>query len=290
MKTGLVSLFGGTAVMIVAGAVALAVLAEPAGAASCYGIYSNVNTAGPVCADAQATGFHEGDALTPGGDPKPAWGNDVSLTYGGGGNGITAAIAVSGTFGTGHIKAESHIDTLPPGDRAQVSARGYFAFNDTFTVGPNDVTANFISSLSGGFSGAGSGEAVLRVYDLATFAVPINDLTTLVNETFPSNEQAALVTLTAGHHYSLFWTMKALADTTVGFGFDRPNATADLSGTGHLYIDVTTPGGVLTFESGHDYSSTSVVATTPLPPSFVLMISALGGLGFVGTRRKAMAV
>jgi hypothetical protein len=285
MKAGLLKLLGGTAAMIVAGGAALASLSAPAGAGSCYAIYSNVNTPGPVCADAQVAGFHEGDVLTPGGDPKPAWGDSVSFNYGGGGTGITGAVSVSGTFGTGHVKAESHIDAPRP-DSSQVTARGYFAFNDTFKViSATDVQANFQSSLEGAFSGAGSGEAVLRVQDLGNFAVAVDDLTTLVNETFSSNTRTALVTLTAGHEYSLSWSMKALADTMVDFFTNRPNATADLSNTGHLYIDVVTPGGKLTFASGHNYSS-SPVAATPLPPSFVLMLSALGGFGLLAARRR----
>ena len=77
--------------------------------------------------------------------------------------------------------------------------------------------------------------------------------------------------------------MEAFADTMLNFLTNRPDSAADLSGTGHLYIDVQTPGGVLTFASGHNYSSSAV---TPLPPSSIMMLSALGGLGFLGYRRR----
>src|SRR6185312_5912969 len=112
---------------------------------------------------------------------------------------------------------------------------------------PSNVQANFLSSLSGGFSGAGHGQAVLRVLDLTNSVLAVNDLTTLVNETFSSQTKNALVTLSADHQYSLSWGMTAFADANLDNSFPHPDVTADLSGTGHLYIDVMTPGGVLTF-------------------------------------------
>lgn len=286
MKAGLVSLFGGVAVVVAIGVVAVSIPSGPAGAATCYTPYSQAatGTPGPVCGDAQITGFHEGDVLTPTGPALPVWGNSVSFVAGGGGTGMTATVSVSGTFGEGHIKAESHISAPRP-DSSQISARGFLGFVDTFTVGAGNVQANFSSSLNGFFTGAGSGQAVLRVQDLTTPSLTVNDLTTLVNESISSSTQTALVTLAANHQYSLSWSMKALADTMVNFLTNRPDATADLSGTGHLYIDVLTPGGTLTFASGHNYSS-SIVATTPLPPSLILMLSALGAFGFLGYRRR----
>jgi hypothetical protein len=287
MKASLVSLFGGSAALVVAGVVAVSTWSAPASASPvCYTPYSQASTGtpGPVCGDIQIRGFgDDGNNISVATDPVPAWGNSVSIGAGGGGSGITGLVTVSGSVGEGHIKATSHIDTGPGPHDAQVSARGFLRFVDTFTVGPSDVQANFLSSLNGGFSHGGHGQAVLRVQDLSNFFVPIDDLTTLVNETFSSQTKNALVTLSANHQYSLSWSMEAFADTMLNFLTNRPDSSADLSGTGHLYIDVQTPGGVLTFASGHNYSSSAV---TPLPPSSIMMLSALGGLGFLGYRRR----
>jgi hypothetical protein len=47
-------------------------------------------------------------------------------------------------------------------------------------------------------------------------------------------------------------------------------------------------GGCLSFTSGHNYATN--VATTPVPAASPLFAAALGGLGFVGWRRKKARV
>jgi hypothetical protein len=288
MKASLVNLFGRSAALIVCGVAAISILSAPARALTCYTPFSQpgIGTPGPVCADVQVVGWNgAGEVLTPTTTPPvPAWGDHVSVSGGGGGTGITSLVGVSGSVGEGHIKAVSHID-VPTLGSAQVSSRGFLGFVDTITVGPQDVQVNFLSSLSGAFFGAGSGKAVLRVQDINYLQPPVvNDLTTLASEYFPDQTSSALVYLGANQQYALSWGMTAFADANAGgVAYPHPDVMADLSGTGHLYADIVTPGGILTFASGHNYSSTAV---TPLPPSSFMMLSALGGLGFLGYRRR----
>jgi hypothetical protein len=131
-------------------------------------------------------------------------------------------------------------------------------------------------------NGAGSGEAIFRLEDLTTNQFVIQELTTSVFGFKPTALVSQTAGLSAGHSYLFTWGMAAISDARVDFFTNRPDVAADLSGTGHLFIDVLTPGESLAFNSGHNYAT----AVTPLPPSSIMMLTGLGGLGFVAFRRK----
>ena len=248
-------------------------------------------TIGPVCGNIQIQGGFNGGNFSVTQDPTPQGSNtSVSLNGAGGGTGLGALTSVSGSFGVGHIKS-TDFDTNPQNlsDESSVTATGQLGVMDQFTVvGTTNLQALFTSSLSGSFSGNGTGESILRVINLTTGSFVISQLEAIVAQTFPTTTVTSTVTLLAGDTYLFDWSMEATAASRVDFLTDNPNSSADLSDTGHLNIDVLTPGGSLNFLSGTDYSS-NAVSTTPLPATLPLFAGGLGFVGYLAKRRKKNA-
>jgi hypothetical protein len=282
MQAGFARLIGGAA-----GAVMVASIFSATASAGCYDPWSAGGATpvlGAMCGDIQVSGSGDGDPINfVLNKPTPTVGfSNVSISGGGGANGIGSLVSVSGNHGTGHISAVSTISAPQNGSHSwSVSSRGYLGSYDTFTVGAQSLSAQVTSSLSGTFFGVGTGDSIFRLQDLGSSAQ--YTLSVFAWELNPDSTQTMLVSLEAGHSYRTYWSMKATADARVDFFNNRPNVTADLSGTGHLFIDVLTPGGSIAFDSGYDYRTAAV---TPVPATLPLFLSALGGLGLVAYRRK----
>ena len=81
--------------------------------------------------------------------------------------------------------------------------------------------------------------------------------------------------------------MEALAEAvSPNFSHGAATELADLSNTGRLNIDFTTPGGSFTTLSGHDYS-TNAVGAVPEPSTWAMMILGFFGIGFMAYRRRS---
>jgi PEP-CTERM motif len=212
----------------------------------------------------------------------------VNVGAGGGGSGIGALAAASGTFGSARMSVSS-FSSWPAGfdTRSLASARADIGFVDGFTVGAANISARFVSSISGFFTGGGTGAAAFDLFDQTsnTFAVYDSELFTFIGN--PSSSNPIDVLLLAGHTYVFDWTMEA--DASSGSDqFSRVAASsADLSHTGLLTIDVLTPGEGLTFLSGADYRAGASVGGVPEPSTWAMMILGFAGLGFTAYRRKA---
>ncbi len=285
MQAGFVRLFGGVSVMV---AVVSIFSTHASATAVCYDPWeSNGTPVGPVCGDIKVQGGGDNGPMAVLLDhPTPVSGATVENSGGGGGGGQGALVTLSGTYGTGHIKATAFTPPQNGSSSFTSSARGYIGTIDGFTVGANNLNAQFSLSLEGAFQGAGRGEAILRLQDMTTNSFVIDQMETLVNVTHPTVLVSQTAGLSAGHSYLFTWGMAAIADARVDFLTNRPDVAADLSGTGHLFIDVLTAGESLTFTSGHNYATNAV---TPIPAALPLFVSGLGVLGVLGWRRKKRA-
>jgi hypothetical protein len=208
----------------------------------------------------------------------------VSVSGSVGGPGDGALVAVTGSFGEAHIKSSAFY----PASSGFIGATGdgFLGFIDGFTVGATNLNVTFASSLSGLFAGGGTGDGVFSLFDNAGGSSSL-DLNTFVFGSKLTDVKTGTVTLFADHSYLFAWSMAARADAiSPNFDHGDKQVLADLSGTGHLYIDVLTPGGSLSFLSGHDYGSNAVGAV-PEPSTWAMMLLGFVGVGFMFYRRKS---
>lgn len=287
MKAGLVHLVGGVSIL----AAAVSIFSTNAAATGvCYDPWSmggSTQTIGPVCGDIKIQGGGDGGPMSVSLDhPTPVSGTSVTNSGGGGGSGIGALVALSGSYGTGHIQSSAFTPPQNGSASYSSSARGYIGTIDGFTVGAHDLSAQFTLSLEGAFTGGGYGESIFRLEDQTTNQFVIQELKADADQSQLTDTVSQTAFLSAGHSYIFTWGMAAIADARVDFFSNHPDVSADLSNTGHLFIDVLTAGESLTFNSGYNYAS-NATAVTPLPPSWMMMLTSLGGLGFLAFRRKS---
>jgi hypothetical protein len=283
------SLFSGIAI---AGAASL--LASPSsaqllgdGAGGCLDNQRfSLDAAGTVCANVQlrATG---GTPMVSAPLPDVNKG-PVSASGGVGGSGTGAFAAASGDIGEVHLQGSAFF----PMTQNPVQAEG-FAFA-SFTDGlieTTTVTATFTESADGVFVGGdmgfASGGLELRVADLTTGQLVIDNSYDLLGLLTSDHTITENVLLQAGHTYVLFSAFEALAGTAVFFSNAAVQANADMSNTGQLFIDA--PAGSFTTISGHDYSTDAGVSSAPEPSTWAMLLIGFLGLGFVARYRMARA-
>jgi len=264
--------------------------AAAAQAATCYDPWSmggSTPTIGPVCGEIKAQGGGAGGIATPYGTPGPQSGGNVQLLGGAAGPGVGGLVAVSGSYGAGHIRTSAHVENTP-GNSGSMLARGDFGFLDKFhVVGADPLQALFTSSLEGIMTSVGEGHSVFRIQDLTTASFVIFSLEADVYSWKPSETKTVSAWFAPGHEYMMSYSMRAEAFARIDFLANRPDVEADLGNTGKLFIDVLTGGGAFAFDSGHNYATNAVIAaTTPIPAALPLFAAALGGLGLVGWRRR----
>jgi hypothetical protein len=280
------SIFSGASLIAIAASV---FSATPAAATTCFGStsFGLPGGGGTVCGelDVHATNG------TPTGDLTPQINHTgVSVSGAVGGTGVGATATASGSFGEAHISSTAFYNA----GTEQMSAigRGYVGFIDGFTVGTTSLDVRFTSSLSGSFSGGGQGEALFYLFDNAGGAAQVTQNPFVCCDAtgpFTTSVRTTDFILLANHSYFFSWSMAARADAVSpngGTSHDSFSTSADLSGTGHLYIDVETPGGSLSFLSGHDYS-TNAVSSVPEPSTWAMMLLGFAGLGIMAYRRKS---
>lgn len=256
-------------------------------AAVCYNPWSqggSTPTAGPVCGDIAISGTN----MQVQKDPLQ-FGPNVQLSGVGGGNGVGALVSVAGSFGSGHIKATSFTPAQNGSDFFIANAQGYTGTLDRFTVrGTTDANVQVTNFIEGSADEGGEGHSALWIEDLTTNQFVVHDMEANVYSFQPTDTRTQLVTLSAGHQFELSWSMEAIAIAKVDFFTNQPSASADLSNTGHAFLDDLTPGTSLVFDSGHDYSTNALpVAATPLPSSLGMMLIGACGFGFAAARRRS---
>jgi hypothetical protein len=216
-------------------------------------------------------------------------GTGVSVGAAGGGSDIGGLATATGSFGAAHISVSS-FSNWPGGINSGAFARGGIGFVDGFTVGTTSLDVQFVSSISGTFTGgvgAGVGFGLFSLYDINANGFVVHDFQLFVDSLNPVSTQTFNLTLQAGESYLFNWSMQADANSGSDKFGSSPFASADLSHTGRLTIDVLTPGESLTFLSGTDYSSSPAVSAVPEPSTWAMMLLGFAGVGFMAYRRKS---
>jgi hypothetical protein len=217
------------------------------------------------------------------GNPEES-GAGTSLSASDGGENESAAAAASADFGALHAYGQAQYGPLDDSNGGH--GYGFASFSDELTVlGTNDVTVTFTSIVEGAFQGDGDGVSQLRVLNIVDGSeLGELDINAGVDQFDPTEIKSEYVTLQPGHTYVIFdeITAAATADSR-GAHNDSFAETADLSGTGLLYIDG--PAGTLSFLSGHDYSTPSI-GDVPEPSTWAMMILGFCGVGALLRRRK----
>ena len=257
---------------------------------------SSFFTTGPaVCGDLSVTGgsrFLGGLTESPNPVLTEHSGGPVTVgAVGAGPGGISGAVAASGTFGEAHVfaSASSGQFTVPTGvngDQVNVSAQGIAGFIDGFSISA-PLNVRITMTLDGTFTGQET--AFGNTFPMpggAGFTFLFDDITT--NQLLITGGGSQDISLQPGD-YTFLWALSARADAGADNFAVIPFETADASNTGRLFFDVLTPGGSLTFLSGHDYSSSLAESATPIPAALPLFASGLGALGLLGWRRKRKA-
>jgi hypothetical protein len=172
---------------------------------------------------------------------------------------------------------------------AQVSAQAYVGFGDTFSNnGAAPINILVTVKLDGTMTGAAQ-ETLSTSFGIGNYAQSSAQLPP-ATATSVNFLKSVTLTLQPGQilpiTYDLLLTGGSLSysqwDNSGVLQQQQPIlSAADFSSTGHLFVDVLTPGGELSTLSGHDYSS-----PVPVPASVWLFGTALGLLGL---RRKRTA-
>jgi hypothetical protein len=206
----------------------------------------------------------------------------VAVGASGGGAGIGASAASTGTFGTAHIFVSAFAS---PSQISSASALSDIGFVDGFTVGAQNLSVQIVSSASGLFTpNSGTGAVGFNLEDLTTNSFVVLDQELFLTSINPAASNTTKLTLLAGHAYAFNWTMEAEAGSiNQGFTYSG-NSSADLSHTGRLSIDVLDAGQSLSFLSGADYRS-GPVSGVPEPSTWAMMILGFAGI-IMAYRRK----
>ena len=279
------SVFFATAITVLASSTSHATLVG-----GCQGWFA---TAPAVCGAVSEVGYTpNGQQLTVTAAPALNQINSTSVSVGGvgGGTGIGTSATATGNYGAAHISVSS-FSSYPAGfnSRSGASSRADIGFVDGFTVGATDLLVSFVSSISGFYTGAGTGATAFNLDDLTTNSFAIYDSELFTYKNSPSSSYTMNVLLPAGHTFLFNWTMEAEANSGSDYYSALPSSSADLSHTGRLTIDVLTAGGSLTFLSGTDYSSSANVSDVPEPSTWAMMILGFAGIGFVAYWRRSTA-
>jgi hypothetical protein len=218
-----------------------------------------------------------------GGNPEES-GGPTSLTASDGGQNESAAASAAADFGALHAYGQAEYGPLDESNGGH--GYGFASFIDEVTVlGTQGVTVTFTSIVEGSFLNDGDGVSQVRVINLFDGSeLGELDMNAGVDQFDPTEIKSEYVTLEPGHTYVIFdeITAAATADSR-GAHNDSFAETADLSGTGLLYIDG--PAGTLSFLSGHDYSTPSI-GDVPEPSTWAMMILGFCGVGALLRRRK----
>ncbi|SDJ61090.1 MULTISPECIES: PEPxxWA-CTERM sorting domain-containing protein [Bradyrhizobium] len=273
-------------------ATAITVLASSASHASLVGGCQGWFAAAPaVCGAVSAVGYNPtAQPFTVTATPALNQINSTAVSVGGAGagTGVGTFATATGNYGTAHISVSS-FTSYPAGFNSQsgASSRADIGFVDGFKVGATDLLVSFVSSISGSYTGGGTGATAFNLDDLTTNSLAVYDSELFTYKNSPSSSYTMNVLLPAGHTFLFNWTMEAEADSGSSEYSALPSSSADLSHTGRLTIDVLTPGGgSLTFLSGTDYRSSPNVSDVPEPSTWAMMILGFAGVGFMAYRRR----
>jgi hypothetical protein len=191
------------------------------------------------------------------------------------GTSLDASASVTAEIGTLHLFATS--SDLGSNSSSFASARASAAFADTGTV--TLPGAAFGTAVHASVTVAIDGSHTL----VAGFGpdIPHLNVGNFINVDGPNGTY--FFNTTVGAVIPLSLGLEIFADSSI---LSKIN-TADYSNTAQLFFDFTESGAFFSADSGHNYSSAAIGAsTTPVPAALPLFASGLGALGLLGWRRK----
>jgi hypothetical protein len=206
------SVFFATAITVLASSTSHATLVG-----GCQGWFA---TAPAVCGAVSEVGYNPtAQPFTVTAAPALNQINSTSVSVGGvgAGTGVGTFGTATGNYGAAHISVSS-FSSYPAGYNSQsgASSRADIGFVDGFTVGATDLLVSFVSSISGFYTGAGTGATAFNLDDLTANSFAIYDSELFTYKNSPSSSYTMNVLLPAGHTFLFNWTMEAEADSGSG--------------------------------------------------------------------------
>lgn len=196
----------------------------------------------------------------------------------------------SASFGSvselGALHAHSQISAVAVGSSYAPRAWARAQYRDSITVGGiGQITLQFSMPTNGVFAADGYNAQVLARLDVGTPSAGLLGLavTERMNSgvlTITDDTTTGQITVDAGTVLSLQGYLAT--DTRLAPTYYPSSSSADFSNTSHTFIEVMTPGGSVTSESGHNYSQSAV----PEPASLSLLAI---GAGLLARKRAAKA-
>jgi hypothetical protein len=236
-------------------------------------------------------GVTGGSPVIPSGGPQQFAGSSPgAAALAGAGPDLGGSASSAASPGAVHAFADAHsFRPDPGGPAADISSAGQTAFWDagkvrslTLPIGAA-VSVEVVIDAAGSFAG---GASALILYNLRDYAsgVVIDGPGDTLGETRPPLHRVNDFTAHVGDIISFDLYLEATARAARNEFPLKPDQTADVSNTGHLYLDVLTPGAGFDSLSDHNYSLNALAVPVPEPTSLVLLGFGMAALGIA--RRK----
>ena len=218
----------------------------------------------------------------------------VGLNNGSGSFARTSASASPGLL-RGFVSAEIVGDFFSD----QIGARSDAWFYDGGTVvgAPgaligDPASLRFTLDVDGAFSGGRQfqalSEATAELYVISGNRVVLHTWTGAINKADPHRVSWGDITeFEVGDTFDIFMTLHITAAALGGRSSDERASMADVSNTGHLYVDVLSANASVVGAGGHLYATDTTDTTgTPVPEPATFSLLAAGLAGLLWTARK----